>query len=238
MPLNIFLRPVANVLAASAAFVIVSCSGSAWSGTPANYRVASHCSFGGYGTLQLLLDKSVTNKVLEAHWNTGTWDATEPRPALLRWLKADDTVQATLNLEHPLARLTTRHAAPGEPPRVTVDLSAGLGSYSGPVTRWVVQRDGAIGWAKTVDDQGREVEVSVMESLKTAWKRRLRKDGRLDIYEAACRPRFKQDEHGEALFSVIYTHFRFNQGTWSVSSRSENGFWEMEGDFPRVSVFP
>jgi len=166
------------------------------------------------------------------------WDGAEPRPALLRWLKADGSVQSNLNLEHPLARLTTRHAAPNEPPRVTVDLSAGLGSYSGPVTRWVVQQDGMIGWATTIDDHGREVEVSVMESLKTAWKRQQRKDGRLDIFEVACRPQFKQDEQGEELFSVTFKHYRFDHGIWSIASRTESGFWEMEGNFPSESAFP
>ena len=233
-----FLFYVRNALAAFAVFVAIFCSGSAWSGTSDGYRVASSCSFGDSGTLQLLLDKAVTKRVLDSHWKTGIWDGTEPRPALLRWLTADGSVQSTLDLEHPLARLTRRNSVPDEPPRVTIDLSAGLGSYSGPVTRWVVQQDGLIRWAKTIDDQGREVQVSVMESLKTAWKRQRRKDGHLDIFEAACRPQFKQDEQGNELFSVTYKHYRFDQGTWSYSSRTESGFWEMDGDFPSESAFP
>lgn len=207
---------------------------------PPHYRLAETCAFMNSGILQLLVDEAITREAFKEQWRMNDWDSPEPRPAMLRWVAIDGSVRATLNLERPLARLDSSHSVANEPPRVTVDYGIGSGSYNGPITRWVIPKEGRLQWVKAKDASGEDIEVSVMDSLKTAWRRIPRKDGSLDIYEIACRPNFTENPSSdeEETFRVIYTHIRFARGTWSSMTLVKEGFWEADEDFPSETLFP
>jgi hypothetical protein len=94
------------------------------------------------------------------------------RAALLRLLDAQGHVVATQTSERPLAKLSTMHLYPSDRRTYffTVDLSAGMGSYSGPYTRLAEPDAGGLGWL-TADSAGvTTATVSLSSTLKTAWR--------------------------------------------------------------------
>lgn len=211
----------------------------AFAGSPKGYRIVASCPFGEFGRLQLLLDERVSPDVLESHWGTGPWEGPTPKPALLLWKTRNNEVKATLTLEHPLARLADKSRVVHEPPRITVDFSAGFGSYNGPITRWIVPENGQLAWARVADSEGRFSEISVMESLKTSWRRVIRGDGTLDVLEIACRPEFMRDDSETVDFKKTFTRYHFDGKSWTRRNREESGMWEnWDEPFPPESSFP
>jgi hypothetical protein len=145
---------------------------------------------------------------------------------------------ATHKMERPIARIDTVNLIGGRPDSfaLTVDYSAGFGSYSGPATQFFDVVAGKIQWIHAKDEKTRKTQdIRVAKTLKTEWKL-LPYGQNKDILEILCRPAFKNKN--DNTFEVTYERYRFNGRDWIHYSRSVDGFWENEGDFPNESLFP
>ena len=172
----------------------------------------------------------------------------EPRvlAALFRVVDGTGKTLAARRLERPLAELTVARLAPdaNQTYLLTVDLSAGIGSYSGPVTRLAEVRGGRLRWLTAYDAaSGRADTVHLVSTLKTAWRFApgTRGVGR-EMLQVACRPDFNAppDAAVEQAFIITFERYAFESGRWVRHARSEHGFWEMDGEesFPPRARFP
>ncbi|MEP6495804.1 MAG: hypothetical protein ABJF01_24185 [bacterium] len=122
---------------------------------------------------------------------------------------------------------------------VQVDLSAGIGSYSGPLVRFVNTRGGRLAWMSIVNDvTGRSSDLSLPTTLKTAWRANLDAP-HPELLLVACRPDLEtMDAGGEARFVVTYSRLDLRDDGWHRTDRRAPGCWENEGAFPPRSLFP
>ena len=144
----------------------------------------------------------------------------------------------THELERPIARINAVSLIGGRPKSFSlmVDYSASSGSYSGPGTKFFNVVSGRIKWVRAKDEKNKKVEeILVAKTLKTEWKLNPHGNNQ-DILEIRCRPAFKGKN--DDAFEVIYNRYRFNGHEWIHYSRTVEGFWENEGDFPEESLFP
>ncbi len=124
---------------------------------------------------------------------------------------------------------------------LTVDYSAGWGSYNGPISFFVEVAGGKIKWVEDIDEKtGHSERISVMQSLKTVWRFARSENGKSrDILEAACRPaEWTKKNDGKNDFMLIYTRYFFNGNDWVVRQRLQEGFSEFEDGFPPRRLFP
>jgi hypothetical protein len=140
-----------------------------------------------------------------------------------------------------MAKVVHTQLTRGAPPtyQVTVDLSAGFGSYSGPVTQFAEVRDGKIVWILAVPDSGEPFRLSLMSSLKAEWKF-IGAAGQRQILSVSCRPDFDNSPpDGPMNFNVAFNRYAYDGTRWRVHVRTIPGFWESEdGNFPPRSSFP
>ncbi len=145
---------------------------------------------------------------------------------------------ATQELERPLAKIAAIQLIGGRPASfaLTVDYSSGIGSYSGPATRFFDVIAGSMQWLQAQDSTtGKLQEIRVASALKTEWQP-FPHGRNQDLLEVSCRPRFNDEQ--DDSFEVTFKRYRFNGRDWLLYSRSEKGFWENEGAFPQESLFP
>ena len=233
--------------------LLLMVAGSVWAQYNAGYRRARSfpltvAANGIQGTLILLRDERMTDQVQKRFWETGGPDEAgfgDPEPfsaqaparmAMVELAGRDGEVIETRKLEHSLARLTVNPLLrrSGRDFLLTVDYSAGFGSYSGPITHLLTVRDGHLRWAEVTDAAtGKTEQISLMQSLKTVWRALPAGQGEV-ILEASCRPDF---EH-EGEFVLTYRRYTYDGTRWRYADRSAPGFSEFEDGFPRLSLFP
>ncbi len=162
------------------------------------------------------------------------WKAVAAAPLAKAHLTLLDASGATLAdepLEQPLAKLEVT-ALPGLPPTwsVTEDYSAGMGSFNGPITRFVQVQDGHLVWLQATGD-GPPGPVALMRSLRTEW----RLAPPADLLHVAARP----DGPG-GDFVVHYSRLYYQDGALHRRTRTVEGDQEFESaaDFPTESEFP
>lgn len=168
------------------------------------------------------------------------------RPALLRLLDATGRVVASDTLERPLADLgvANLYGSARSSYKLTVDLTAGIGTYSGPYTRFAEPDSDAFGWVMDVDTFGRAPDtLTLVSTPKTAWRAVPRADGRgLDFLMVLCRPDFEApDSAADSLrFLLTFERFTFDGRRWERRRRQEHGCWESRdsSDFPARTRFP
>jgi hypothetical protein len=122
---------------------------------------------------------------------------------------------------------------------VEVDLSAGFGSYSGPLARLPELDASHLRWARAVaQPTGDTSEVDLVTTLKTGWEIDSLAD-HLTLLLVACRPDFEKPTKpsGEDNFVISYTRLSRDGAVWHATERHESGFWENEGDFPSRERF-
>lgn len=145
--------------------------------------------------------------------------------ASLRILDANNQRIAALRVR-PLADINkTRLSVAGQPVfLLTEDLSAGWGSYSGPLSRpFTVGKNGFV----FVQPQGAPNKNSGMiRTLKSGWQEV--RDGFLLL---TCRP--EKDD-----FVLTYARIQLVGNRWIYRDRRVQGFWELESPFPDEKLFP
>lgn len=162
------------------------------------------------------------------------------RSAVLRLIDPTGPTHDSLALERPIADIVLVIPASDSEPAVygvSVDLSAGLGSYSGPLLEVLDLHDHHLVPLRARDvTTDSLVTVFLPTTLKTAWQV-VPVDGRAgpDILLVACRPTFETQSGG---FQVTYTRFSREGTQWRRYARTAPGFWEDDGDFPARSLFP
>lgn len=160
------------------------------------------------------------------------------RPAMLRLVDTSGRVVATRPLERPLADLgvASLYGTERRSYMLTVDLSAGFGSYSGPYTRFAEPDARGFGWV-TADSAGVTDTLTLVSTLKMAW--RLVSDGRghsADLLLVRCRPDFSVTD--SAAFTLTFEHYTFDGARWRLLARREPGCYESDEPFPPRSKFP
>ncbi|MGB7620857.1 MAG: hypothetical protein WBN92_00760 [Terriglobia bacterium] len=165
------------------------------------------------------------------------------RRAMVRLVGNDGRVIYQHLLERELGELTSRQLY-GDGRNtyfITNDLSAGFGSYSGPVTLLAEVRHSAFHWLTATDEgTGHADTVSLMSSLKTRWEVLPPSAGSRDILQVKCRPDFEKaaPDSADMPFLVTFERYHYNGTTWVRRARAESGFWENDGAFPLLTKFP
>jgi hypothetical protein len=147
----------------------------------------------------------------------------------LRRLSAAGQVVASRRLA-PLAKLDTVTFGSSTWLLATEDLSAGMGSYSGPATH-VLDLANRQNIANASDVVGREIVL--VTTPKTVWKQV--SDGFLI---AACRPDFQTTKSDAEAFWLTYVRLRLRNGQWFRSDRKIPGYSDFEDVFPADALFP
>ncbi len=164
------------------------------------------------------------------------------RFARVRLVSRDGLELSTLTLERPLASIEMVHLRPDMPSyQVTVDLSAGFGSYSGPTTRFAEVTNEKLQWLSAIDvHTGKTVPVAGAITVKTAWKLSPTASGAKELLKIACRPDFDASppDAADLVFSIILSRFAFEGDRWQMHTRRKRGFWENDDGFPTRAQFP
>jgi len=206
------------------------------------------------GQLELLEDVRLTPDLEKTLWGSGgpdmALDQSDPRykdftstplrKAVLRLRDAHRKIVAEKTLEREQARIRFEQLYSGlRTILVTTDLSAGFGSYAGPLTELLEVAGGRLETiiAKNAES-GLSKPIRLLSTLKTAWKlvpTASDQNNLKDILEVACRPDF---DSKDAKFFVTYTRYHWDGKGWIVLTRKVHGFWEDEGSFPALGRFP
>lgn len=203
--------------------------------------------------LVLLEDARLTPKLLDLMWGTGGIDIEDdpalaifkndlPHNAVIQIMARDGSVGDRLELEQPLVKLQTQHLYGDSKITylVTVDYSAGFGSYSGPITLPVDIREGHLHWLEATNKAtGKTEQIRLMKSLKTVWEFADTADGKgKQILHVACRPDFNSKAKDDSAFTITYTRYYFDRTKWMYVDRKVQEFSEFEEGFPSRKLFP
>lgn len=165
------------------------------------------------------------------------------RSALVR---LTDTAGAELDLatlERPIAdALLVIPGSDSEPAvyGVSVDLTAEMGTYSGPLVQLLDARSRRLTWLRArVPAADSTAEIFLATTPKTAWQVVPREDGTgHEILMVACRPILTGPPTDAVGFEIIYTRFSSTANEWRRFQRSQRGCWEDDDAFPPRSRFP
>jgi hypothetical protein len=90
------------------------------------------------------------------------------------------------------------------------------------------------------DDNGRRAPITLIDTMKSAWRIVGHKEGPPEIRQVLCRPDFDEASPDSASlpFKVSYIAYKLANGQWRKEERSENGLWKNDGAFPVAEKFP
>lgn len=204
------------------------------------------------GSLDLLEDPRITPELDQSLWQSGGPEmaldehdpllqqlATSPlRSAVLRLRDSKGHTVAETTLQREQARIEFSQLHPGRRSIfVTTDLSAGLGSYSGPFTQILDVSRGNLDFVQARNvTNGIRGSISLASTLKTAWRTISASAGSRDILQVACRP--KSFDPNSAEFVITYTRYHWNGSEWLMAQAESPGMWESEERFPLLKRFP
>jgi hypothetical protein len=203
---------------------------------------------GASGELQVLTDSRLESEVRRQMWGKGDWSIVlPPESELFREFSKASPGNAKLQirseandllseriLEAPLAELQEMSIDGDNNGTflLTVDYTAGFGSYSGLVTTLLRVR-GAKFHDLIAEAEGTHSHepIRLVKSLKADWKM-LPGSKHAEILSISCRA-------GQgSSFIVVYTRYYFKGGLWFERHRERLGFWESDEAFPARSQFP
>ena len=212
----------------------------------------SQASNGVDGYLELRQDTRLTPKLIGLLWGTGdvnvdddpelaAFKSKPPRNGEIQVVDRAGKILDVKKLERPLAKLRTAQLY-GDAKLtylLTVDYSAGFGSYSGPTTSLVEVNSGHLRWIESTELRtGKTGEISLMDSLKTTWKLVDAPDGKgKQILLAQCRPDWSSVKDDPA-FTTQYARFYFDGTRWLAKVRTVKALSEFDQGFPSRRNFP
>ena len=205
--------------------------------------------------LELLEDARLTPDLKQTLWGSGGTDlaldlndprykgfASNPlRKAVVRVENASQRIVFEKALERELARIHVELLHTGRRTiLITTDLSIGMGSYAGPLTKLFQVMEGRLEEVSALNAQSGRIEpIGLMRSLKTEWKTAPPSSAQMDrkdILLFACRPKdFGADD---TKFTKIFTRYHWNGKEWVSYQRMAPGIWEDDDPFPRACSFP
>jgi hypothetical protein len=212
----------------------------------------SQASSGIDGYLELRQDARLTPELIGLLWGTGdinndddpklaVFKSNPPRNGAIQVVDRAGKILAVKDLERPLAKVRTAQLY-GDAKLtylLTVDYSAGLGSYNGPITSLVEVKNGHLRWLESTEPAtGRTGEIRLMESLKTTWWFVDAADGKgKQILRAQCRPDWSSVKN-DPDFTTQYARFYFDGPKWLTKVRTVKGLSEFDQGFPELKNFP
>jgi hypothetical protein len=163
-----------------------------------------------------------------------------PVNAKLAIVGGDGKPVAERDLEQPLARIEAwaQSCANNQEFLVSVDYSAGFGSYNGPITSLLQVSGGGFRFEEAVDAKsGQHHPIRMLRSLKSDW-RITKRGSQAEILEFGCHPKVAEGKFIDNQFVVEYIRYTFDGTRWLEYRREAPGFWEEDMDFPTRSRFP
>src|SRR6266481_1233494 len=239
-------------LLVSCIFMLMVCNAAERSGpayTVAQTFALSRDPNGMNGKMELLLDSRLTPAVRKLMWGTGGWsfvlsleselfkEFSARPPAHARLVISDHSgkVIADRTLDGALAELTewSPAAARNHEYLLTVDYSAGAGSYSGLVTTVIQASHASLHDVEAADVAMQKQElIRLAKTLKSGWKIDSSSGG-TNILLVSCHPAGSTDS-----FVIDYVRYELHGSAWFKYLRQAPGFWESDEPFPASSVFP
>ena len=204
------------------------------------------------GYLELRQDRRLSPKLSGLLWGTGdvniddnpelaTFKSERPRDAAIQVVDRAGKVLEVTRLARPLAKLrkVQLYGDSKLTYLLTVDYSAGFGSYSGPITNLVEVKGGHLLWVESIEAKTRRTgKISLMDSLKTIWKLVDAPDGKgKQILFAQCRPDWSSVKD-DPDFTTTYARIYFDGTTWLTKERTVKGISEFDQGFPSRKYFP
>jgi len=186
----------------------------------------------GCKTVKLVLDERVTPSELDRLWASGETLATDVY-AVLQLHGCNGELLDSRTLEAPLAKLDPAPLRGVRPMTVlvTVDLTAPMGSYSGPLTR-PFQIDGnRLTPAQARAADGRMQPVALAQTGKAGWKK-------VTVRGADQFLVVRSEPHQDGQFTTRFRRYVPGPQGWRVLERSQPGLWESDGEFPARRSFP
>ncbi len=186
----------------------------------------------------LVLAPPVTPAIVDRDWGTGEPHKEPPARLILYGCSGNRLDQ--LILAAPLAKLNTQPIGNPLGPTllVSADLSAGFGSYSGPLTLLVQIRHDHLAVVEAKDAGGHSSPIRLVAALKSAWQETQGPSG-IKFLAVNSEPDFGADpSHWSGDFVTNYRTFYFSPAGWQVRTLSEPGIWEADRPFPPRSKFP
>jgi hypothetical protein len=180
--------------------------------------------------LQLALDARITPQTLVQDWGTGA--AHEAANAVLELRGCRGELLDRLGLAAPLARIDPQplRGTPVPTWLVSADLSAGIGSYSGPLTLPVEIVAHRLRVARSRGPAGASAPIHLAATGKAAWRRVVSAHGD-DLLSVASTM-----DHD--AFVTTWRRYRITARGWRWTQRQAPGLWESDADFPDVAQFP
>ena len=158
--------------------------------------------------------------------------------AILKIIDSDENTISSTELDKPFAELKEEKINNHHFYFLTVDYSLGFGSYAGPTTTIFKVENAKISWQEAIDIRNKEKHKIFLEStLKTAWKI-LHKKNITKIFQVKCRPDLNRPFIKEGSFLVTYETYIYDGQEWHKKNKVIKSFWENEGTFPDLSLFP
>ena len=212
----------------------------------------SQASNGVDGYLELRQDARLTPKLIDLMWGTGdvnvdndpqlgAFKSNPPRSGEIDVVDRAGRILDVKKLERPLAKLRVAQLYSDAKLTylLTVDYSAGFGSYNGPMTSLVEVNSGHFRWIESTELRtGKTGQISLMDSLKTTWKLVDAPHGKgKQILLAQCRPDWSS-VRDDPNFTTQYARFYFDGTRWLAKVRTVKGLSEFDQGFPSRRNFP
>lgn len=224
-----------------------ACSVQAQQGeVPEGYRVAQQVLVGDGSVLEVLEDLRITPQLHADSWGSAldgeSFDESaniENNPLLeaqARLMADSGEVLAQKALGYPLAIVEKAplNGLPAPAFFLTIDMTAPMGSYSGPATEVLVPEQSQLDPVRYVAETGEQRPLVLAETGKAAWKVVPANNSATEsILQVSSAPAPQGED-----FVTTYRTYRYVDGQWQVASRQAPGYWENESEFPEPSAFP
>lgn len=213
---------------------------------PEGYRVAQQVLVGDGSLLEVLEDVRVTPQLHADSWGNGL-DADSfaqseddhpaaPLSAQARLVSDSGEVLAQKSLDYPLATVEKAplNGLPSPAFFLTVDQTAPMGSYSGPATQVLMPQQSQLDSVLYLGEEGERQPLVFAQTGKAAWRIVPSREGGTESIQQVSSASSMENEE----FITTYRTFRYVDRQWTVSSRQQAGYWDMESDFPEPALFP
>jgi len=213
---------------------------------PEGYRVAQEVLVGDGTLLEVLEDLRITPQLHADNWgnslDSDAFDESadiEHKPLLeaqARLVADSGETLAQKLLGYPLATVEKAplNGLPSPAFFLTIDQTAPMGSYSGPVTEVLVPAQNRLDPVSYRTEAGERYPLVMAQTGKAAWQIVPATSGATEsIQQVSSAPSADSEE-----FVTTYRTYRLVDGQWQSTTREQAGYWDMENDFPQPSAFP
>ncbi|MGC5701901.1 hypothetical protein J4P02_17000 [Pseudomonas sp. NFXW11] len=213
---------------------------------PEGYRVAQQVLVGDGSVLEVLEDLRITPQLHDDSWGNGL-DADSfaqseddqpaaPLDAQARLISDSGEVLAQKSLGYPLAKVEKAplNGLPSPAFFLSIDMTAPMGSYSGPATEVLMPEQSQLDPVLCIGDGGEKRPLVFAQTGKAAWQIVPSSEGGTESIQQVSSASSMENEE----FITTYRTFRYIDGQWHVASRQQAGYWDMENEFPEPGLFP